>query len=605
MKAILRWLDDRTGLLTAVGATIDRPLPGAPSLRYVIPSMLLFGFVVEAITGLVLWMYYSAGAQTAWESVYWIQEGLHGGWLLRGIHFYTANVMVAISLLYVVQLVLTRTYRAPYEFVFWVALAMAGSLLGLMLTGDLLRWDQEGYWSTQVRVSFLMLLPQIGADLFKLAAGGPAFGHLTLTRFFALHVGVMGVALAALLACHWWLVGRCGLKSPHTDGQPERSWPGQAVLNTLGWLVLMGLVVALLALPFAQGPHTGQLHGQYLGAPLGAPADPADAYAAARPEWAFLALYEFSNLFPGELKILPIFVITSIIAFVLVLMPFIGLSNKGHLLNLLILFCLMIGAVGLSIWGIVADARNTLHQTALAAGHEQAQRARELAKGPQGIPVTGALTLVRSDPKIQGPKLFEQHCASCHAWTDPSGKGMKPEKPSAPNLYHFADRAWIAGLMDPKRIVSPEYFGGTAFRKGEMAGFVKDSFADLGADEKKQLQAAVAALSAEAGLKSQREADAADAALIATGRKAMTGEYDCTNCHKLHEKGKLGSAPDLTGYGSREWLTGIISNPAHKRFYGPKNDRMPLYAESPDPEKNILSVQSVEILADWLRGDWR
>jgi hypothetical protein len=32
---------------------------------------------------------------------------------------------------------------------------------------------------------------------------------------------------------------------------------------------------------------------------------------------------------------------------------------------------------------------------------------------------------------------------------------------------------------------------------------------------------------------------------------------------------------------------------------------MPLYAESPDPEKNILSVQSVEILADWLRGDWR
>lgn len=605
MKALFRWLEDRTGLFSVVGAAFDRPLPGAPSLRYVIPSALAFGFIVEAITGLVLWMYYSPGAQTAWESVYWIQESLIGGWLLRGIHFYMANVMVVLSLLYLVQLIVQRTYRAPYEFVFWMALAMLGALLGLMLTGDLLRWDQEGYWSTQVRVSFLMLLPQVGAELYKLAAGGPAFGHLTLTRFFALHVGVLSVAMAALLVCHWWFVGRYGLKAPRSTEKPDRSWPCQAVLNALGWLVVAGVVAVILALPLAGGSHAGQAPGQYLGAPLGAPADPADAYAAARPEWAFLALYEFSNLFPGELKILPIFVITSIIALILVLMPFIGLSNKGHLVNLAILFILAVGAVGLSIYGVIVDGKNAMHQTALAAGHEQAARARELAKGPQGIPVTGALTLVRSDAKIQGPKLFEQHCASCHPWVDPQGKGMKAEKPSAPNLYHFADRTWIAGLLDPKRIGGPDFFGNTAFRKGEMAGFVKETFSDLGDDEKKQLQAAVAALSAEAGLKSQRDQDKADAARIATGRKAMTGDYDCANCHKLLEKGRLGSAPDLTGYGSREWLVGIISNPAHKRFYGDKNDRMPRYAESPDPTKNILSTQSVEILADWLRGEWQ
>jgi len=606
MTALLRWLDDRTGLLTALGVTLDRPLPGAPSLRYVIPSALCFGFLVEAITGLVLWMYYSPGAQTAWESVFWIQEGMHGGWLLRGIHFYMANAMVVLGLLYVVQLILLGTYRAPREFVFWVALAVVGSLLGLLLTGDLLRWDQEGYWSTQVRVSFLMLLPKIGADLFKLAAGGPAFGHLTLTRFFALHVGVMSVALAALLACQWWLLGRVGLKCPRSPSKPDRAWPGQAVLNTLGWMVLMGVVLWLLARPALHGPHPGQIRGQYMGAPLGAPADPAEAYAAARPEWAFLALYEFSNLFPGELKILPIFVIPSAIALLLVLMPFIGRSTRGHLFNLLVLVGLGGAMIGLSIWGLDQDAKNERHQAALAAGHEQALRARELAKGPSGIPVTGALTLVRADAKVQGPKLFEQHCASCHSWVDAEGKGMKPAKPSAPNLHQFASRTWVAGLLDPKRIASDEYFGGTAFRKGEMVGFVKDTFADLGADEKKQLQAAVAALSAEASLKSQAKADADDAAMIAKGRKAMTSEYDCANCHKYNEKGRLGSAPDLTGYGSRSWLVEIISNPAHKRFYGKKNDRMPLYAEFPDqPEKNTLSKESIEILADWLRGEWR
>jgi hypothetical protein len=32
---------------------------------------------------------------------------------------------------------------------------------------------------------------------------------------------------------------------------------------------------------------------------------------------------------------------------------------------------------------------------------------------------------------------------------------------------------------------------------------------------------------------------------------------------------------------------------------------MPAYAPSPDaPEKNILTARQVELLADWLRGQW-
>ena len=74
----------------------------------------------------------------------------------------------------------------------------------MCLTGDLLAWTQNGYWATQVRVSFLTLLPLVGGVLYKLAAGGPEFGHLTLTRFFALHAGVFAPLLAAVL----WLHGR-------------------------------------------------------------------------------------------------------------------------------------------------------------------------------------------------------------------------------------------------------------------------------------------------------------------------------------------------------------------------------------------------------------
>ena len=79
---------------------------------------------------------------------------------------------------------------------------------------------------------------------------------------------------------------------------------------------------------------------------------------------------------------------------------------------------------------------------------------------------------------------------------------------------------------------------------------------------------------------------------------------NCTECHTFHGKGTA-SGPDLTGYGSRDWLIGIISNAAHKRFYGKENDRMPAFAESTtDPKKNVLSRQELELLVDWLRGEW-
>ena len=57
------------------------------------------------------------------------------------------------------------------------------------------------------------------------------------------------------------------------------------------------------------GGPTAPAH--YLGADLLAPADPdpANAYAAARPEWSFRALYVFTHFFSGALQFIPIFVV--------------------------------------------------------------------------------------------------------------------------------------------------------------------------------------------------------------------------------------------------------------------------------------------------------
>ncbi len=301
MNALMQWIDERTGLRTAWRARMDRSIPSRSSLSAMWASMIVFAFVVQVITGLVLWMYYSPSAQSAWESVYYVQYQVLGGWLVRGIHHYAAQVMVAMIGLYLLSMIFSGGYRAPREFVFWVALFTGMVGLGLLLTGDLLSWDQNGFWATQVRTKFLTLLPWVGGDLFKLAAGGPAFGHHTLTRFFALHAGVFSGLMLVLLVLHQYLLHRAESAEVATAPRKLWFWPNQAVRNTAGWLVVAVVVGLLMSQHALTGPkHPGQPAAERFGIGLGAPADPADAYAAARPEWAFLGLYELTHSFPAE-----------------------------------------------------------------------------------------------------------------------------------------------------------------------------------------------------------------------------------------------------------------------------------------------------------------
>lgn len=601
MNTLLDWIDQRTGLCTAGRDWFQRPLAGGPAWRLVWPSTLVFAFVTQVITGFAIWMYYTPGAQTAWESVYYLQSQVQGGWLLRAMHHYTAQVMLVLVGIYMIQMIVRGAYRAPRECLYWTVVLMGLMVLALNLTGDLLPWDQNGFWSTRVRTGFLMLLPAFGGELFKLAAGGPAFGHLTLARFVALHVGVLSGILLILLSLHAWLARRHGIEATD-DGRPSSPyWPGQALRDAIACVAVF---VVVLGLSFRHG-----LDGPEVGVGLGAPANPAEAYAAARPEWSFRGLFEFAHTFPAWLEILPIFVLPGILVATVLLMPFLARNRLGQWFNVGFTGLLLMGLAILSFISYGRDANDEKYQKALAADRDDAFRAQELARSPQGIPVSGALTLLRNDPKTQGPKLFQQHCASCHDYVNPVDPediaNIRAEKSSAPNLYGYASRKWIAGLLDPQQIRGPQYFGNTKLKNGEMPGFVKETLSGLDAKEKQELQKVAMAISAEAKLTAQQQQDADDAKDIEQGKKLVIDDFNCVNCHRFQKKGQLGDAPDLTGYGSRPWIVGIISSPADKRFYGKRNDRMPAYAESAtDPAKNILSLRDIELVTDWLRGEW-
>src|SRR6266446_5887079 len=162
MKVLFDWVDRRTGCRKLVHEALYENVPGGARWRYVWGSTLTFTLVVQFITGIFLWMGYSPSSQTAWESVYYIQDVMTGGWLLRGLHHYTAHAMIVLLALHLMQVVIDGAYKAPREVNFWFGLILLQLVLALSLTGYLLPWDQKGYWATKVALTWLLWRPVWG-----------------------------------------------------------------------------------------------------------------------------------------------------------------------------------------------------------------------------------------------------------------------------------------------------------------------------------------------------------------------------------------------------------------------------------------------------------
>lgn len=592
LSGLSDWLEHRTGFGKLVRGALFENVPGGSRWRYVWGSTLTFALAVQFITGIFLWAAYTPSSQTAWESVYYIQFEMTGGWLLRGLHHYMAQLMTVLLVLHLMQVVIDGAYKAPREVNFWFGVGLLLLVLGLSLTGYLLPWDQKGYWATKVSTNLIAITPVFGPMLQKLVVGGSEYGHHTLTRFFALHAGVLPAGIIALLTVHIYLFRRHGLtpKKP-LRGRDEMFWPDQVLKDAVACLAVLAAVLILILWPRLRGLD------EPLGAHLGAPADPTE-YFPARPEWYFLFLFQLLKYFPGRSEIIGAIIIPSLALGLIFLMPLLGRWRLGHRFNLGLLFGLLSGAGLLTYLAMAKDRSDPIYQQAVRSAEASAERIRLLARA--GIPREGALALLRDDPVTQGPKIFARHCASCHRYDGHDGLGTTPNEPSsAADLRGFASREWITRLLDPAQVDSSNYFGGTKFRDGKMVRFVKKTIGGFGQAEREQLQDVVVALSAEAALPAQAELDRAEAARIENGRKLLASDtMRCTECHQFRKPDEEATAPDLTGYGSTEWLTAIIRNPAHERFYGQKNDRMPAFGED-----QRLDEASLALVVAWLRGE--
>ena len=633
MNALITWLDDRTGIRGLMNEALYERVPGGARWRYVWGSTLVFTFTLQVITGFMLWSAYSPSTRTAWESVFYIQNEMTLGYIIRGIHHFAAQAMVVLMAIHLVQVVIDGAYKAPREVNFWLGMVLMMIVLGLSLTGYLLPWDQKGYYATQVTTNIMSVTPAVGSEVQVLAQGGNQYGHMTLTRFFAMHAGILPALLVGFLVLHIYVFRRHGLTVHDENHAPETNfWPDQVLKDAVACLIVLA-VVLLLAI--------------FKGAELSAPADPAVKFDAARPEWYFLFLFRFLRFHAVESIGLEFgaIIVPGLIMGIIALMPLTHkfLGDFGHTLNKAFIWLLGGCIVVLTAMAMIEDSSDPAHQEALAESHRDAGRARELASGPDKIPVDGAVELLRRDPFTQGPRLFARHCSSCHRYNGHDGRGSLITEndtvvpPTAADLGNFARRDWMRSVIVDypahfqtwknanwyRAAVEAEAAGEDVLYldpdNSEMSDWSGVPEAITAAENAENLDAIVEFLFAEAdhgyqtdGTETESADSAIDAALAEKGRAVATegawaGDLEGTSCADCHttlgeefvavSDDEADGYPTLAGYGSAAWLKDFIRHPDAVRHYGEKN-QMPAYSASK------LTDRELDLLVRWMTHDY-
>ena len=132
---MLHWLDERTGVKAIARKLLDEPIPGGARLAYVFGSGLLFIFLLQAITGVSLALYYTPTAETAHTSVAYITKQVAGGAFLRSLHSYGSSAMIIVLGLHFLQTFLYGSFKGRRELLWLSGALLSFLILGMGFTG--------------------------------------------------------------------------------------------------------------------------------------------------------------------------------------------------------------------------------------------------------------------------------------------------------------------------------------------------------------------------------------------------------------------------------------------------------------------------------------
>lgn len=338
------WLEDRTGAVSALREFLYDRIPASIGWRNTLGSLAGALLLVQIVTGFLIALYYVPHPEAAYASLQWFADNITLGWFVRALHYWGASFIVVGLFLHACRVFFSGAYKKPREVNWLVGLALLGVVVLLAFTGQLLPYNQMGYWAATVGIQIASSAPIIGDKVGELLRGGDTVGALTLTRFYALHVVLLPIVLGLLVGLHLYLLRRHGPKAAtgDTSGKTDTFFPAQffrdmVVISVA--LVGLGLVAAIV-----RGPHSG-------------PLDLSATDYTPRPEWYFLAHYELLRLTQGQAgKVFVAFVLPNVFLLLLVLLPWLDRGRtaafKDRPITVGAGIFVIAGIVGLTLFGL-------------------------------------------------------------------------------------------------------------------------------------------------------------------------------------------------------------------------------------------------------------
>ena len=414
------WLDDRLGFTGTILPVIRHPVPKHVNWWYVFGSSTLLVFVLQVITGSLLALTYVPSADRARDSLLFITNDVLFGHFLRGMHYWGASAMVVLAAVHLARVAITGSYKFPREMNWLVGVVLLLLTLGMAFTGQLLRWDQDAFWTAVVGAEQAGRLPFIGKWAAHLLIAGDTVGGQTLTRFYATHMLLIPASIGLMVSIHLYLVIRHGISEPPKAGDPvdpatyrsryrqliERDgvpfWPDAAWRDVVFGLVVVGVIVGLAIF---LGPKA-----------IGEPADPTVTVAYPRPDWYFLGYFALLALMPPAIEDYLIIGIPLVAIVALIAVPFIGSTGERSPKR--------------RPWVLVIIGSAAVFLTALGIKGLQAPWSPVL----EPTPIPASITRTMSPEAREGADLFNtQACLSCH--TVGNVGGMR-----GPNLTNVEER---------------------------------------------------------------------------------------------------------------------------------------------------------------------
>ena len=276
-------IDERLGL-----SGLAYPVPAhANGIGYILGGITFFGFLILTATGIWLAQFYHPTPTTARESVVYIMNVAPLGDLVRGIHFWVSNIVMATVLLHMGRIFATGSYKRPREANWLIGLGLLSVTLGLIFTGTVLKWDQEGYEALSHNIEIGNLLGAFGFWFTpEFTTSLPIIG-----RLYIAHIAILPLLGVLLLVAHFLLVKRHGMSAlpaqadAAVDGGPVPAKGGSTFTAHLVRMAGFGLVMLAIATVLT------------LIWPAALCERPIPGTETTKPPWMFLPFYPFEDWF--------------------------------------------------------------------------------------------------------------------------------------------------------------------------------------------------------------------------------------------------------------------------------------------------------------------